>query len=83
MKRQMKRQWLIELRGERKQEDVAAEAGINRSFYTAIELGIRNPSVQTAMKIARVLGFQWTRFFQEESSGRDDDAGQSRQTYVV
>jgi putative transcriptional regulator len=68
------RKWLIALRNNKKgidgspytQQNVADEAGIDRSFYTQIENGQRSPSVKTAKKIAKVLEFNWTLFFAED-----------------
>lgn len=41
-------------------------AGISESFYCMIENGERRPSVETAKKIAAVLGFDWTMFFPDK-----------------
>lgn len=38
------------------QAAVASAAGISRSYYTLIELGQRNPSVDDAIRIARAVG---------------------------
>jgi len=64
------RSWLIEIRKHQNllQKDVAKSAGISRQQYCSVENGIRRPSVDTAKKIAEVLGFDWTRFFEEEQS---------------
>lgn len=70
------REWLAELRGGRAQSKVAKEIGIAQSTYASIETGYRTPSVDTAKKIADVLGFQWTRFFEsEEVSNKKPPAG--------
>lgn len=42
---------------------VSSECNIAESFYCQIENGKRMPSVATAKKIARLLGFDWTEFF--------------------
>ncbi len=47
-------------------QHVATQVGISRSAYSNIENGKRRPSVDTAKKIAAVLGFDWTRFFDED-----------------
>lgn len=62
------RNWLITAREESKmtQEMVAQRAGILRPSYSNIENGERRPSVETAKKIAEVLGFEWTKFFEDE-----------------
>lgn len=61
------RRWLKEIRIEKKmtQEKLAKKAGIERSYYTMIEQGKRNPSVAVAKQIAIALGIQWTIFFED------------------
>lgn len=56
--------WLVEIRGKRSQQKVADEIGIAQSSYASIEVGSRRPSVDMAKKIAAVLGFEWTKFFE-------------------
>ena len=60
--------WLKHIRidSDMKQIEVAAAAGITQQMYWMIENGERRPSVETAKKIAAVLGFDWTRFFEDE-----------------
>ena len=58
-------EWLNEIRGERSQYKVAEEIGIPQSTYASIEVGSRKPSVAMAKRIASVLGFPWTRFFED------------------
>lgn len=57
--------WMAEIRGNRSQYKMAEEIGIPQSTYASIEAGSRRPSVEMAKRIARVMGFDWTRFFQE------------------
>lgn len=59
------REWLIQIRGEKTQEEVANESGISRSAYSNVESGKRNPSVSMAKKIAGALNFDWKLFFEE------------------
>lgn len=59
-------EWLVKARGKRTQQSVADAVGMSQSGYASIETGARRPSVDTAKRIAAVLGFQWTRFFEEE-----------------
>jgi transcriptional regulator with XRE-family HTH domain len=59
----MRREWLIELRGQFTQEQISLLAGISRSAYSNIELGSRTPSVRTAKAIAKALKFDWQLFF--------------------
>ena len=71
------RDWLVTLRAGRSQSKVAKEIGIAQSTYASIETGYRTPSVETAKKIADVLGFPWTRFFEnvEETGNKEPPAG--------
>lgn len=59
------RKWLSELRKTQglSRREVCEKSGIERSLYAYIELGKRNPSVDTAKKIAEVLKFDWPIFF--------------------
>lgn len=49
------------------QAEVAKRSGIARQTYSMIETGERNPSVPVGKKIAEVLGFDWTLFFEDKS----------------
>ena len=66
------RDWLVTLRKHQglSQYEVANRCGISQSYYASIETGSRgNPlSVETAKKIANVLGFDWTRFYEDEET---------------
>ncbi len=67
------RHWLIALREEKgmTQGQVANAAGLAQPSYFEFEKGISTPRPETAMKIAAVLGFPWTRFFEEKSDNVD------------
>lgn len=69
------RKWLIELRNGRPQAQIAKAAGITQQMYSAIELGERRPSVEVAKKIAAVLGFNWTKFFEDEQAAGSEATG--------
>ena len=60
-------EWLKEMRAEKglSQQSVAVNAKIARGAYSNIENGERRPSVEVAKRIAAVLGFPWTRFFED------------------
>lgn len=60
------RDWLVAIRKDRgmTQKAVATEAGITGPSMCEIEKGDINPSVETAKRIAAVLDFPWTRFFE-------------------
>ena len=67
------RKWLIDIRNGRTQAQIAKAAGITQQMYSAIELGKRRPSVEVAKKIASVMGFNWTRFFEDEPTKTDTE----------
>lgn len=50
------------------QAKVAEAAGIERASYTMIETGARRPSVEVAKRIAKVLDFDWTLFYEEQEA---------------
>ena len=59
----------LDLRSVRKskglrQTDLAQAANISQSLVVKIENGERKPSVKVAKRIAKVLGFDWTLFFE-------------------
>lgn len=60
--------WLKDLRTERgiSQDIVASMAKMSRAAYANIEAGKRRPSVEAAKRIAGVMGFEWTRFYDED-----------------
>lgn len=62
------REWLIAIREKAglSQKAVSERVGISQPSYFNIEQGKRRPSVETAKSIAEVLGFDWTRFYEEE-----------------
>jgi len=65
------RAWLSDIRCKNKmsQQEVADAAKISQSYYAGIETGIRGKplGVPVAKAIAAVLGFDWTRFYEEEN----------------
>lgn len=62
------RDWLLAIRKQinMTQAEVAEKAEIARTTYAMIETGERNASVDNAKRIAQVLGFDWTIFFENE-----------------
>lgn len=69
------RKWLRDIRKARGLTEgaVAAAAGITQVAYHWIETGKRTPRPETAKKIAAVLGFEWTRFYEDEEKGEEDE----------
>lgn len=59
------RDWLADFRqlANMTHEKVSVRCDITRQFYSMIENGERTPSVETAKRIAEVLNFDWTRFY--------------------
>ena len=49
------------------QEKLAAKIGVTRQHIGLIENGVVAPSVEVAKKIAAVLDFNWTKFYEEVS----------------
>ncbi|ELK46188.1 helix-turn-helix transcriptional regulator [Halobacillus sp. BAB-2008] len=64
------RMWLKEIRLQKDltQEQTANKSNISRSYYTHIESGVKNPTVETAKDIAFTLEFKWTNFFENQCS---------------
>ena len=62
------RTWLKDIRAKNEltQQEVANAANVDVTMISKIELGERRPSVEVAKKIASVMGFNWTRFFEDE-----------------
>jgi transcriptional regulator with XRE-family HTH domain len=46
--------------------EVGLMANISESMYSLIENGKRRPSVDVAKRIAAVLNFDWTLFFEKK-----------------
>ena len=49
------------------QEELAAKIGVTRQHIGLIENGVVAPSVEVAKKLAAVLGFDWTRFYEDDN----------------
>lgn len=62
------REWLKKLRKEAgyTQAKLAKRVGISRSTYSMYEQGRRDPSIHVAIKIASLLKFSWTDFFESK-----------------
>ena len=60
------RQWLIDARKHMgySQTEVAKAVGITQASYCMYETGLTSPKPDNAKKIARVLGFPWTKFYE-------------------
>lgn len=65
---------LKELRKQRgmKGVEVAKQSGISYQYYNFLENGKRRPAVPVAKRIAAVLDFDWTRFF--EDTGQEGES---------
>lgn len=58
--------WLKDLRSKAglSGESIAKRAEVTQQYYSFIENGKRRPSVAVAKRIAAILGFEWTKFFE-------------------
>ena len=61
----MRRVWLTRIREAKgiSRAEAAKRSRLSKAFYDQIENGTRNPSVDTAQRIAIAIGFDWTLFF--------------------
>ena len=64
------REWLRMIRKDRRmsEKSVAEAVGISQPSYHRIEVGQQTPSVDTAKRIADVLGFYWAKFWENKSA---------------
>lgn len=62
------RTWLQKLREMRglTQKEIADVSKVSQQHYSLIETGERRPSPELAKKIADVLGFEWTKFYESD-----------------
>lgn len=58
------------------QERLAAMVGVQRQSLSAIECGRTLPSVENAKKLAKILGFDWSEFYDEEKDKRSCEVSQ-------
>ncbi len=61
------------------QENFALEAGIARSYYGAIERGLRNVAALNLIRIAAALGVEVGELFPEMTTLQNDRKRRSRQ----
>ena len=68
--------WLKNIRQSKglKQYEVAEMCGFSYQLYSHFETGRRVPKVEAAKKIAAVLGFDWTRFYEDEQGVNNEVA---------
>ena len=63
------RNWLVEKRIESgmRQQEVAKRAGISQSYYSQLETGVRGKNISgtKAKRIAKILNFKWTLFYDD------------------
>lgn len=63
---------MIDLQGIRNragmtQQQLADHIGVTRGQIANIETGVSTPSVRTAKLLGNALGFDWTKFYEDES----------------
>ncbi len=63
-------EWLKKLRADKgySQKETAKLCFLSQPSYANIENDKRHPSVSTAKRIADVLNFDWTRFYETEKT---------------
>lgn len=63
------RAWLVEARRKANlsQKAICSKIGISQPTYWEYEHDVSTPKPPNAMKIADVLGFSWTRFYEDEN----------------
>lgn len=66
----MKREWLIAYRKAKNlsQEEVADAISVSASTYSSYEVGARTPKPNVSKKLAKIFGFKWTKFYEENSN---------------
>lgn len=64
---EIKREWLIAFRKAKNlsQSELAEAIGVSQLAVSTYECGSRDPKPKVAKKIARVLGFDWTKFYEK------------------
>lgn len=62
------REWLIDIRKDKgmTQKQVADLIGIDRAYYTQIELGYRGITLPMARRMSSKLNIPWQVFFENE-----------------
>lgn len=48
------------------QQELADRVGVKRQTISNIECGINSPSIALSKKLAKVLGAEWTDFFERD-----------------
>ena len=65
------RVWLRELREDKTQLAMAQTLGIVQGYYSAIENGNKTPHINKAKKFARILGVDWTLFYEDKDGSKE------------
>jgi transcriptional regulator with XRE-family HTH domain len=63
------REWLLKIRVDKSytQSQMAKILQIPRSTYALFELGKRTPAPSKAKNLGKILGCNWTKFYEEEA----------------
>lgn len=66
---------MVQKRKEKKltQAELAQMVGCSQRAIAGYELEERKPSVPMAQRIGQTLGFPWTRFYEDEEKGEEDE----------
>lgn len=63
-----RREWLMQFRKEKglSIKAIAKLSGVTQQCWSNYEIGKRTPRPNKAQKIAKLLGFKWTKFYEDE-----------------
>lgn len=64
----MDREWLKKIRNEKgmSQFEMASFLQIPQSTYSYYEIGMRNPKIKKAKRLAKLLEINWTKFYENQ-----------------
>lgn len=65
----------MRLKADMTMKQVATAANISESMYCLIENGNRRPSPEVAQLIGKILGFDWTMFYQNRAQKPESTDG--------
>lgn len=70
-----KREWLIKARNDlgMSQLDIAKELEITQQAILNWENGLRTPKPKLARKLAKILNFDWTKFYEDSQEAKEED----------
>lgn len=75
------RHWLIQARHDsgKQFKELAKEMGISQQAISNWEVGKRTPKPKLAKKYAQILGFDWTKFYEENIKNSEEPIQKEKQ----